>query len=208
MKNAAAISAQLVDVRNVGQHKCVKLTLHVPAEQAGMVMAAFGWPTQVDPVPVAIARLNPENVKEVMPTGPILAGRPTSENRRDTQSREEVMPDKPEHGTHNTSPASGPDIPTRAHKTVAPEKRLAQRAALLCKEPLFRRFLANDLKDKGKLTAPYWTEGDAAAVLRNMCGVTSRSEIKPGTEAGRLFDNIYSSFIAWRDADIYVEASA
>jgi hypothetical protein len=62
MKNAAAISAQLVDVRNVGQHKCVKLTLHVPAEQAGLVMAAFGWPTMVDPVPVAIAHLDPNKI--------------------------------------------------------------------------------------------------------------------------------------------------
>lgn len=53
----AAISAQLVDVRNVSSHKCVRLEIHVPAEQAGLVMAAFGWPTMADPVPVALARL-------------------------------------------------------------------------------------------------------------------------------------------------------
>jgi hypothetical protein len=53
----AAITAQLVDVRNVSAHRCVRLELHVPAEQAGLVMAAFGWPTMADPVPVALARL-------------------------------------------------------------------------------------------------------------------------------------------------------
>lgn len=53
----AAITAQLVDVRNVAAHKSVRLELHVPAEQAGLVMAAFGWPTMADPVPVALARL-------------------------------------------------------------------------------------------------------------------------------------------------------
>ncbi len=65
MKNAAAIAAQLVDIRNVGQHKCIKLTLHVPAEQAGLIMEAFGWPTAVDPVPVAVARLVQPAGKEV-----------------------------------------------------------------------------------------------------------------------------------------------
>lgn len=57
MTAPAAITAQLVDVRNVAAHKSVRLELHVPAEQAGLVMAAFGWPTMADPVPVALARL-------------------------------------------------------------------------------------------------------------------------------------------------------
>lgn len=57
MSAPAAITAQLVDVRNVAAHKSVRLELHVPAEQAGLVMAAFGWPTMADPVPVALARL-------------------------------------------------------------------------------------------------------------------------------------------------------
>jgi hypothetical protein len=60
MNAPAAIQAQLVDVRNVSSHKCVRLEIHVPAEQAGHVMAAFGWPTMAEPVPVALARLNPE----------------------------------------------------------------------------------------------------------------------------------------------------
>lgn len=56
----AAIMASLVDVRNIAAHKCVRLEIHVPVEQAGLIMQAFGWPTAADPVPVAIARLNPE----------------------------------------------------------------------------------------------------------------------------------------------------
>lgn len=54
---AAAIAAQLVDMRNVGTHKVLKLTIHIPEEQALAAIAAFGWPTGVDPVPIAIARL-------------------------------------------------------------------------------------------------------------------------------------------------------
>lgn len=67
MTAPAAITAQLVDVRNVAAHKSVRLELHVPAEQAGLVMAAFGWPTMADPVPVALARLQPTAKPDATP---------------------------------------------------------------------------------------------------------------------------------------------
>ena len=65
MDNRAAIMGELVDVRNIGTHKCVKLTIHVPAEYAMRVFDAFGWPTAAEPVQIAIARLDPEGVKDV-----------------------------------------------------------------------------------------------------------------------------------------------
>jgi hypothetical protein len=58
MSAPAAICASLVDVRNIAAHKCVRLEIHVPVEQAALVMQAFGWPTMADPVSVAIARLD------------------------------------------------------------------------------------------------------------------------------------------------------
>lgn len=75
MKPHAAIAASLVDVRNIAAHKCVRLEIHVPSEQAGAVLQAFGWPTAVDPVPVAIARLNhaPESDDSDEPTHPQAA---------------------------------------------------------------------------------------------------------------------------------------
>lgn len=59
MTDKAIIQGSLVDVRNVNQHKCVRMLIDVPAEHAPMVMAAFGWPTMANPVPVAIAHLKP-----------------------------------------------------------------------------------------------------------------------------------------------------
>jgi hypothetical protein len=53
----ALIDGMLVDVRNVPSHKCVRLSIEVPAERAREVLEAFGWPTGVDPIPVAVARL-------------------------------------------------------------------------------------------------------------------------------------------------------
>jgi hypothetical protein len=57
MSKPAAIAGSLVDAKNVNTHKCVRLSIDVPAELAAQVFAAFGWPTMADPVPVAIARL-------------------------------------------------------------------------------------------------------------------------------------------------------
>lgn len=57
MDDATAISAQLVDARNIGTHKSLKLTLHIPAEMAEAFIRDFGWPTAAEPIPVALARL-------------------------------------------------------------------------------------------------------------------------------------------------------
>lgn len=60
MNPPAAIMGSLVDAKNVNAHKCVRLSIDVPSEHAAMVLAAFGWPTMADPIPVAIARLTAE----------------------------------------------------------------------------------------------------------------------------------------------------
>ena len=53
----AAMFGSLVDLKNVNSHKSVRLTIDIPAEQASEVVEMFGWPTQAQPVPVAIARM-------------------------------------------------------------------------------------------------------------------------------------------------------
>ncbi len=168
MKNAAAIAAQLVDVRNVGQHKCVKLTLHVPAEQAGLVMAAFGWPTAVEPVPVAVARL-------VQPAGKEVGA----------ETKEAHSPEQP---------ASG-DVPARA-----PWNKLARLAGMLCKEPLFHRYV------EATTTSHNVAEDSAAEFIRWRCHVKSRSHISAYDHTGTLFLELYDDFAKWRDADKFVEA--
>lgn len=64
MSEPAAIAAQIVDIRNLGTQKVVKITVHAPQEEALAVIDAFGWPTAVDPVPVAIARLDLNAARE------------------------------------------------------------------------------------------------------------------------------------------------
>jgi hypothetical protein len=85
-------------------------------------------------------------------------------------------------------------------KPVAPDKRLAQRAALLCKDHQFWKFLEQTKRVVGA------DEESAAAYLRDECAVDSRSEIMPETIAGHAFDMLQTAFVAWRDSEKYVEA--
>ena len=160
---AAAISAQLVDMRNVGTHKSLRLTLHVPEEYALKAIEAFGWPTGANPVPVALARL-----------------------RTEASTREAA--------------SEAPARPAASRSLISPQHKMAMRAALLCKDPMFWRFLeANGI---GGIN-----EDEAAIYIRSKCDVESRSEIRPNTQAGNRFDLIQSAFIAWRDKK-FVETEA
>lgn len=63
----AAIFGSLVDLKNVNSHKCVRMTIDIPAEKAAEIVTIFGWPTQAEPVPVAIARMVGEEQKTLEP---------------------------------------------------------------------------------------------------------------------------------------------
>jgi hypothetical protein len=63
VRKRAVIAGSLTDIRNVGVHKAIRLTVEVPAELAQGVLDAFGWPTAVQPVPVALARMVGEERK-------------------------------------------------------------------------------------------------------------------------------------------------
>jgi hypothetical protein len=60
MGKPSVIAAYLVDMRNIGAHKSLKLTLHIPEEHALHAIEAFGWPTGVNPVYVELTRLDPD----------------------------------------------------------------------------------------------------------------------------------------------------
>lgn len=172
MKNAAAIDAQVVDIQNDRMHKgFIKVTLHVAAERGALLTKALGWPTYTEPVPVALARLDPER----------------------------MVPNTDDKSTADKSPAPDLDRPVRARKPVDADKRLAQQAGICCADPVFQKFLC------WKFDYAKCDEKTAADIIRRSCDVASRSEIKPETEAALKWEKIYSSFIRWRDRDIYVE---
>jgi hypothetical protein len=85
-----------------------------------------------------------------------------------------------------------PQPAKRRPSVVAPEKRIVQRIALACKDPLFQRFVAGDKQE-------HITEDSAAEYVRQYCGVASRSEIIEGSEAARRAHTLLEEFAAWRD---------
>lgn len=170
MNKPAAIAAQLVDVRNVAAHKCVRLTVEVPAEQAMAVIEAFGWPTGVDPVPVAIARLDLSNAR-------LNGHEPAS-----LESPVEAA------GLCGESP----DRPLKARKPVAADKRMAQRAGILCADPVFQQFLL----ERGSVQSK--NEPEAAEFIRQYCGIASRAELIPGEPPATVWTHLHSEFEAWR----------
>lgn len=159
----AAIRAVLVDVRNINTDKEVRLELRVPAELAGRIFEAFGWPTKVAPVEVAIARLEPAADPQALQTPPNLQTSKPPEDR----------------------------------KSFLQMRRSAQ-AALRCREPLFREFLADRygrhvfVSDGGGVV-----EGIATHV-RVMCGVRSRSELDKDPTAAAAWDAIEGEYYAYQ----------
>ncbi len=118
--DAAIIQGSLIDVRNAGQHKEVILKIAVPAELAMRVLDVFGWPTQVNPVSVAIARLVTEAELE--------------------KGLEPYLP--------QAETSAAPSLPTP--QTARPGKRWgelspAQQAGIRCGEVAFWRFLNEEL---------------------------------------------------------------
>lgn len=114
MTAAAIIAGSLVDVKNVNSHKCMRLIIDVPAENALKVIAAFGWPTMVNPVSVAVARLNEA-------PSPSLRGVSSSGERE---------------------PASDPGLAMGRERRAFTDMSPAQQAGMFCSDRAFRLFLA------------------------------------------------------------------
>jgi hypothetical protein len=49
MTDPAVFQGSLVDLKNVGTHKSVRLIVEVPEEYGEAIVRAFGWPTRVKP---------------------------------------------------------------------------------------------------------------------------------------------------------------
>lgn len=198
MTDARAISAQLVDVRNIGVHKSIKLTIHVPEEQAMKVMELFGWPTMVAPVPVALARLNeqPKGGEAAATRSEILSGSDASNATTPVQ-----------HRTAGRAIAKGAEVPCQKILGMSPsverppdtlrnrprrswnELSAAEQAGIRCAEGAFWTFLTSKF---GRSVTDAET---AAQVVRYKCGVKSRAEItdynEPALDAWNKLDIDY-----------------
>jgi hypothetical protein len=174
--SAAAFQATYSDFKLIRSRKCVQIVLEVPLEKSNEALTALGgMPDPAEEKWCAIAMLDLKAIKQSVGD----AG-------------------------HVASAGNGKDkapSPTVSRHPVALDKKLAQRAGIMCSDPAFHRYLA----EVGKLSDV--NEEEAAAYVRTLCGVQSRSEIRPGTPAADKFSFLLSSYTLWAESDRYVEAS-
>jgi len=152
----AVFEGSLVNLKNSPTHKSVVLQIEVPEEYGEVIVRAFGWPTRVKPLPVAVARL-------------------------------EAAGEQPER-------APEPPAEPRPFERLSP----AEQAGILCKEPEFEEFLKT-LPAYRALTEAFGPDFGPADFVRETCGVKSRAEILPDTEAERQWRILYKRFRRWQD---------
>jgi hypothetical protein len=105
----------------------------------------------------------------------------------------EVMPPAPTNQHTDTSPRSQEAAPqTGGARKPFNSLPLPQQAALLCNDPVFRAFLNEEFAYDCE------TENDAAEAVRELCEVTSRSELNHDAMAGKVFIRYREQFQAWK----------
>jgi hypothetical protein len=67
MADVAVFQGSLVNLKNSPTHKSVILQVEIPEEYGEAIVRAFGWPTRVKPLPVAVARLEEGMPKKAEP---------------------------------------------------------------------------------------------------------------------------------------------
>jgi hypothetical protein len=113
---SAAIHGSLVGLKQVGAHKSIVLSIHVPEELATKVIDAFGWPTGTNPVEVVVFR----------PTGSVQGRLAAS-----------AVQDYPE----PKKAASGHPGAKAGLSQFPPPMPLVKHIALTCNDPVFQEYL-------------------------------------------------------------------
>jgi len=89
-----------------------------------------------------------------------------------------------------------PPKPEKKAPITFHEMSPAQQAGMLCADEAFQKFM----KETGNVKPD-----NVADTIRGLCGVTSRSDIKPGTEAARRWSGIVSDYRAWQHEPEYID---
>lgn len=88
------------------------------------------------------------------------------------------------------TPAKPKEKTPRTFQDMSP----AQQAGMLCADDVFSKFIAETVGSS-----------DPTQAVRLICGVTSRGDIKIGTEAARRWQSIVSDYRAWQREPEFIE---
>lgn len=119
--------------------------------------------------------------------------------------------DQPKELVHEA--AGAPAVPTPREGTKAPDSAptkdrrkftdlpLSQQAAMRCREPDFRRFLARHHEQIAVFDLDMATDE-----VRHLCGVTSRAELDTTMKAANAWRNIEDDFQRWLTTNRFAES--
>lgn len=111
-----------------------------------------------------------------------------------------VAPDGPEASPVDVSTREDDKASEQPGKRAWGELSYPQRAGIRCADPLYQEFIALEycVTFNRMLEAdPLDVKNVTAAIIREKCAVSSRADIKPGTEAARIFDYIEAQYVSW-----------
>jgi len=177
MTKQIALVGSLTDIRNYGENKSIILRVEVPAELADEVLAAFKWPTRVNPVAVAIVKL--DLTKAV--------SEPAKAQDEPMQTREQMLTGMMARVRADQPGELTPIKPKRAWGDLTP----AQQAGIRCNEKAFQDFLAE------RCGEPVVGPDGAASVVRLVCGVRSRAELEPGSVPAGCWHQLDGDYEIW-----------
>ncbi len=93
------------------------------------------------------------------------------------------------------TPLTAPNPETSAHsKQAFRDMRMVNQAGILCDDVAFRKFLAENFK------RDITSADDAAAYVREYCGVKSRSDIRPRCFSGNRWTRLVDEYRTWMHA--------
>lgn len=173
MTRNAAFQAVYTNFKTVPSRKVVQVTLEAPMEAGDSIIAILGMP-------------NPEVSKWL---GVALLKQIPAPADASVVGGDTPVAD----GVHDPAPQQPESKSWR-------EMSHAQRAGILCNEPRFHEFLVSKYplcKTPYERSPAESAPHAAARILRDSCDVKSRSEILPGTEAAKVFEQIDGDYRAW-----------
>lgn len=186
--NAMHCEAKKHAFRQTQDGVVVSFVLHPQEVPSGLTLAALGTRYMLALVEIG------DNDQPVAGAGSRPASRSIANEQRAEQrhpgGEDEVSPKAthPQIGAAASSDKPAPGKPHTSWHDMSP----AQQAGILCNEPAFARFLK---EQHGEVFSD--TDGDPARCVREICGVTSRSQIVPGTGAAATWRILAADYRAW-----------
>ena len=169
-----AFQATYSDWKLIRSRKVVQVVLEVPIEQADEAYQVLGgMPNPASETWVGVARLTLTPMDEQgnfeTPAATVPVRRAVEEQFRE-------------------APTEAAPRPRKSFAELSP----AQQAGIACNEPRFWAFLREKMC-RGEVI----DTTSASIAVRALCGVSSRTQIKPGNAAADLWGDLYGSYQAW-----------